>query len=207
MQFRYNQDKEATGLAGIWRIGFWHHFGEFDNQRLDATNRSLADPLSTGVPKRMRGTDGIYGVVDHQIYRPAGGDKDSGVNVFTRIGYSAPDRNPAEFYLDGGVLFSGFVPGRPDDKFGATFLYTKISRDAAALDRDMIFYTGIPQPIRDYELNLMVMYQAQIVPGWTVQPAFHYVMHPGGNVPDPNSPNGAAIKDAAVFSLRSVIVY
>ena len=207
MQYRYNQEKEATGLAGIWRIGFWHHFGEFNNQRLDTTNLSLANPLSTGVPKRMRGTDGVYGVVDHQIYRPAGGDKDSGINVFGRVGYSAPDRNPAEFYLDGGILFSGFVPGRPDDKFGATFLYTKISRDAAALDREMIFYTGIPQPIRDYELNLMVMYQAQIVPGWTIQPAFHYVMHPGGHIPDPNSATNAAIKDAAVFSLRSVIIY
>ena len=52
------------------------------------------------------------------------------------------------------------------------------------------------------------MYQAQIVPGWTLQPAFHYVFHPGGHIPDPNSPvPGAAIKDAAVFALRSVIVY
>jgi len=99
------------------------------------------------------------------------------------------------------------LPKRPDDKVAATFLYSRISRDAAALDRDMIAFTGLPQPIRDYELNLALVYQAQIVPGWTIQPAFHYVFHPGGHVPDPNSPVPVAIKDAAVFAVRSVITY
>jgi porin len=206
-QYRYNQDKEATGLAGIWRIGFWHHFGEFDSQRFDQNGLSLANPLSSGIPARLRGTDGIYGVVDHQIYRPKGGDKDSGINVFSRVGFSPPDRNQLEFYLDGGITFSGMLANRPDDKFGATFLYSRISRDAAALDRDIIAFSGIPRPVRDYELNLAFAYQAQVVPGWTMQPAFHYVFHPGGHVPDPNSPIGAPIKDAAVLSLRSVITY
>ena len=206
-QYRYNQDKDATGLAGSWRVGFWHHFGDFDSQRFDTAGRSLADPLSNGIARKLRGTSGIYGVVDHQLYRPPGGDKDSGISVFSRAGISAPDRNPVEFYLDGGVVFSGMLPKRPDDKIAATFLYSRISRDAAALDRDMIAFTGVPQPIRDYELNLALVYQAQIVPGWTIQPAFHYVFHPGGHVPDPNSPVPVAIKDAAVFAVRSVITY
>ena len=206
-QYRYNQDKDAKGLAGFWRVGFWHHFGNFDSQRFDTAGRSLADPLSNGIARKLRGTSGIYGVVDHQLYRPAGGDKDSGISVFSRAGISAPDRNPVEFYLDGGIVFSGMLPKRPDDKVAATFLYSRISRDAAALDRDMITFTGLPQPIRDYELNLALVYQAQIVPGWTIQPAFHYVFHPGGHVPDPNSPVPVAIKDAAVFAVRSVITY
>jgi hypothetical protein len=40
------------------------------------------------------------------------------------------------FYLDGGIVFSGMVPGRADDKFGAAFIYSNISPDARALDRD-----------------------------------------------------------------------
>jgi porin len=207
-QYKYNQEKEATGLAGTWRLGFWHHFGEFDSQRSDANNLSLANPLGSGIPARLRGTSGVYGVVDHQLYRPAGGDADSGISVFSRAGVSAPDRNPIEFYWDGGIVFSGMLAGRPDDKFGATFLYSQISRDAAALDREMMSFTGMPQPVRDYELNLALAYNAQIVPGWTVQPAFHYIFHPGGHIPDPNAPlPRAAIKDAAVFAIRSVIVY
>jgi porin len=207
-QYRYNQDKDAKGLAGIWRLGFWHHFGEFDNQRLDANGLSLANPLSTGFPARMRGTSGVYAVVDHQLYRPAGGGPDSGIGVFSRLGVSTPDRNPTELYWDGGIVFTGMLPNRPDDKIAATFLYTKMSRDAAALDRDTIVFTGMPQPIRDYELNLALVYHAQIVPGWTIQPAIHYVMHPGGHIPDPNATvPGAAIKDATVLAVRSVLTY
>ena len=64
-QYKYNQEKEAAGLAGIWRLGFWHHFGEFDSQRFDSKGLSLADPLSNGIAAKMRGTSGLYGVVDH----------------------------------------------------------------------------------------------------------------------------------------------
>jgi porin len=207
-QYRYNQDSSASGLAGFWRLGFWHHFGEFDSQRFDQNGLSLANPLSSGIPARLRGTDGIYGIVDHQLYRPKGGDKDSGISVFSRIGVSAPDRNQLELYWDGGITFSGMLASRPDDKFGATFLYSQISRDAAALDRDIIAFTGVPQVIRDYELNFALAYQAQLVPGWILQPAIHYVIHPGGHIQDPNSPvPGTPIKNATVLSLRSVITY
>jgi porin len=206
-QYRYNQEKTDTGLAGFWRLGFWHHFDQFDSQRFDANGLSLANPLSTGIPARLRGTSGIYGIVDHQLYRPPGGDKDSGISVFSRVGVSAPDRNPVEFYLDGGILFSGMVPRRPDDKFGATFIYARASRDGAALDRDTISFTGLPQPVRDFELTLALAYMAVIVPGWTIQPAFHYVFHPGAHALDPISPVPVATRDAAVFAVRSVITY
>jgi porin len=206
-QYKRNQGKADAGLASILRVGFWHHFGAFDSQRFDANGLSLANPLSNGIPAKLRGTSGLYGVIDQQLYRPAGGGPDSGISMFSRAGISAPDRNPTEFYWDGGIVFTGMLPHRPDDKFAATFLYTRMSHDAAALDQDAI-YAGVPRPIRDYELNLAVVYQAQIVPGWTLQPAFHYVIHPGGHVPDPNATvPGAAIKDAAVFALRSVITY
>jgi porin len=207
-QYRYNQDKAASGLAGTVRLGFWHHFGNFDSQRFDAGGLSLADPLGSGIARRLHGSSAIYGVIDQQIYRPAGGGPDSGVLLFSRVAASAPDRNPAEFYLDGGIVFAGMLPQRPDDKFGATFIYTKMSRDLAALDRDTIFFTGMPQPVRDYELTVALAYQAQIMPGWTIQPEFHYIMHPGGHVADPNAAvPGTAIKDAAVLALRSTIKY
>jgi porin len=207
-QYKYNQDKASTGLAGIVRVGFWHHFGEFNSQRFDSNGLSLANPLGSGIPARLRGETGIYGVIDQQIYRPAGGGPDSGVGVFSRVAVAPSDRNLAEFYLDGGIVFSGMLPQRPDDKFGATFIYTQISRDAAALDRDTVFFTGIAQPIRDYELTLALAYQAQIIPGWTLQPEFQYIIHPGGHVADPNSAvPGAAIKDAAVFALRTTVKY
>jgi porin len=207
-QYRYNQDKLATGLAGTIKLGGWYHFGHFDDQRFGTDGLSLADPASNGIPRRLRGTSGLYGIIDQQIYRPPGGDAESGVTFFARVAGAPSDRNLIDFYLDTGVTFSGMIPSRPDDKFGVAFIYADISNHARALDRELVAFTGIPSPIRNYEMTLELTYMAQIVPGWTVQPDFQYVINPGGNVPNPNDPTGLSpIKNAAIFGLRTTVKY
>jgi porin len=207
-QYRYNQGKTDTGLSTIIRLGAWHHFGLFDDQRFGTDGLSLANPLSNGMPRQLRGDDGIYGIIDQQIYRPAGAPPDGGIGVFSRISASPSDRNFVSFYLDGGIVFTGMLPHRPDDKFGATFLYSKVSDQLAALDQDRVIYTGIVQPVRDYELTMELAYMWQIIPGWTVQPDFQYVWHPGGNVPDPTVVSPLLpIKNAAIFGVRTFIRY
>lgn len=62
------------------------------------------------------------------------------------------------------------------------------------------------QPVRNYEITFEFSYQAQIGPGWTLQPTLQYVIHPGGRVSDPNSP-GNPIKNGAIFGLRTTIAY
>ena len=86
---------------------------------------------------------------------------------------SPSDRNPINAYIDGGIVFAGLVPQRPGDKFGASVIYARFSDSVRAFDRDKIAFTGIPGVVRDYEANLELTYQAQIVPGWTVQPILH----------------------------------
>ena len=207
-QYRYNQDPAATGRAGGIRLGAWRHFGQFDDQRFDVSGLSLANPLSTGAARQFRGTEGVYAVIDQQLYRPAGGDANSGISMFGRISATPSDRNLNDFYLDGGILFNGMHQGRPLDTFGVSFLYSHISDRARALDRDAILFSGVQQPLRDYELTFEFMYSAMIVPGWTLQPLLHYVIHPGGNIPDPNLPLPTSpIRDAVVVGLRSVVRY
>jgi porin len=206
VQYRYNQEKDSRALAGIVRLGGWHHFGKFDDQRFDHTGLSLADPLSSGIARQFRGTSGIYGIIDQQIYRPEGGGPDSGISVFSRIAGTPSDRNLVNFFLDGGVVFAGMVPHRPDDKFGASFIYARMSDWARALDRDLIAFSGIAQPIRAYEMTIELSYQAQIKPGWTMQPLFQYIVHPGGHVPDPISPS-LAIKSGALLGVRSTVAF
>ena len=113
VQYRYNQEKDSRGLAGIVRLGGWHHFGKFDDQRFDHAGLSLAHPLSSGIARQFRGTSGIYGIIDQQIYRPEGGGPDSGISVFSRIAGTPSDRNLVNFFLDGGVVFSGMLPAPP----------------------------------------------------------------------------------------------
>jgi len=205
-QYGYNQDKSSTGLAGMIRLGGWHHFGSFDDQRFDIAGLSLAHPLSSGIAARLRGNDGIYAIIDQQIYRPPGGDADSGIAFFSRISASPSDSSRINFYVDGGVTFSGMISNRPDDKFGATFIYANFSDRARGFNRDAILFTGMPQPIRDFEMTLELTYQAPIRPGWTLQPDIQYVFHPGGHIPNPGAPS-TAIRNSAIFGLRTTITY
>jgi porin len=205
VQYRYNQG-DGDGLAGILRLGGWHHFGKFDDHRFDVRGISLASPLSNGIAHQLHGTSGIYGVIDQQIYRPAGGGADSGISVFSRISASPSSRSLVNFFLDSGVVFAGMIPARPHDKFGASFILANISNHARGFDRDMVAFSGLETPVRNYEMTIELSYQAQIKPGWNVQPLFQYIIHPGGGIAHPETPD-RPIRNGALFGLRSAIAY
>ncbi|WKA28285.1 carbohydrate porin [Bradyrhizobium roseum] len=206
LQFRHNQGKDDSGLAGIYRLGAWHHFGEFHDHRFGTDGLALADPLSNGIARRIRGNSGIYGVIDQQIYRPANGGPDSGIGIFSRISASPSDSSHINFFFDGGIVFSGMIPGRPNDRFGASFIRANIANNVRAFDRDVIAHSGIAQPVRSNELTIELSYQAQIKPGWTLQPTFEYVTRPGGHISDPDRPE-RPIKSGAIFGVRTTIAY
>ena len=206
--YKRNQEKDATGLPGTFKLGGWRHFGRFDDQRLDAEGLSLADPASSGAAGRLRGNGGLYAIVDQLLYRVEG-TTDRGLGLFTRISGSPADRNPVAFYVDGGLTFKGLFDSRPDDTIGIAAGYAGISGRAHDLDRDVRSF-GAPggvYPIRSGEGLLEATYQLQIVPGFTLQPDFQYVIRPGGGISNPRDPSGARIRNAAVFGLRATVRY
>jgi porin len=201
-QFRRNQGKTDTGLASTYKLGAWAHLGEFNDQRFTTNGGLLADPNSSGIPARRRGNSGVYLAFDQQLYRPKGAEPNKGITAFGRVSSSPSDRNLISFYADGGIVFAGLVPGRPDDAFGATVLYARYSDSVRAFDRDNVILNGRLGPLRDYETNLEITYQAQIVPGWTVQPTAEWVWHPSqslANAPPPRTAN--------VYGIRSIWRY
>jgi porin len=196
-QFRANQGKDDTGLARSLKIGGWSQLGQFADQRTAIDGTSLADPASNGFPVQHRGDYGVYGIVEQQLYRMRGGGPDSGINIFALGAVTPSDRNLISVQLNGGVIFGGFIPGRPDDKFGVSVVYSRFSDNVRAFDRDQIAFSGVPGNVRDYEANFELSYIAQIVPGWTVQPDFQYVRHP----------NGQAGRDAKVLGVRTMVKF
>jgi porin len=203
-QYRYNQEKGAAGLAGIIKLGAWGHFGLFDDQRFDAVGLSLADPASTGKPAKHRGNQAVYVVVDQQVWRPASGEADKGIGIFARFSATPADRNLIDLYLDGGIVFAGLIPWRPDDvlSFGAAFARISSSH-ARQLDADsrLLVAAGL---MRDFEAALEVNYQAQILPGLQIDLDLQRIIHPGGNIP---GPSGLPIPDATVLTLHTSIKY
>jgi porin len=195
-EWQHNYGKQDKGLATRIVVGAWGHVGQFDDKRFAIDGTLLADPAGSGIAIRHRGNDGIYAVIDQQLYRPKDGDTQSGVSVYTRMSISPSDRNLVDRYIDGGIVFANLIPQRPHDRFGAAFIYSRFSNSVRAFDQDQVLF-GTPVPIQDYEANLELNYQAQIVPGWWVQPNFQYVWHP----------NGDRTRNATVMGLRSLWRY
>ena len=214
VRFNYDIDIGGRSLAGNFTPGAWKHYGSFDSQRFTAEGQSIADPDGSGIPARLKGNYGIFAVIEQVLYRPPEVKDNTtsasipGITAFGRIAYSPPDRNLIDLYLDGGIGFVGFTPGRPLDRFGVAMAYMRISNTARNLDLDTNFYTGIQGPVRSNETLLEMIYEAHIKPGWLIAPYFQYVWRPSGGVPNPNDPTGVArIGDAAVFGVTTTMRY
>lgn len=213
-RFNYDIDIGGSPLAGNFTPGAWKHYGSFDSQRFTAEGQSIADPSGSGIAAKLKGNYGIFAVIEQVLYRPPEVRENStsaslpGITAFGRIAYSPPDRNLIDLYVDGGIGFVGFTPGRPLDRFGVAMAYMRISNTAHALDVDTNAYTGVLGPVRSNETLLEMIYEAHIKPGWLVAPYFQYVWRPSGGIPNPNDPTGVLrIGDAAVFGVTTTIRY
>jgi porin len=207
-QFLWNGKKGDPGLDGKFKIGGWRHFGTFTDERLGASGVTLANAAFGGVPANLSGDFGIYSVFEQKLYR-VGHDDDRGIGIFVRASYSPPDRNIVDLYADAGMEFVGLSDQRPKDKFGIAAAYARVSPWVQALDADFQRLNGIGWPSRSYEGLLTAVYQYEVRAGWTLQPNFQYIMHPGGDATNPlglNQP-GKALKDATVFGLRTVLKF
>ena len=197
LQWRANQKKADSGLATTLKVGGWGHVGRFNDQHFADDGSAIVNPAGSGRALQHQGNAGIYGIIDQQVFRPLGGEADSGISVFSRISASPSDRNLISFYVDGGIVFAGLVPGRPDDKFGLAAIYAEYSDQVRASDRNARALSASDHPVRDYEANLEFTYSAQIVPGWTIQPVVTRIWHPSGD----------ASLDATVVGVRSFLRY
>jgi porin len=207
IQYIWNGKKGDPGLDGKFKIGGWRHFGDFADQRLTAQGISIASPLGTGMPANLSGNFGIYSVFEQKIYR-VGNDDDRGIGIFARLSSSPSDRNLIDRYADGGVEFIGLSDARPKDKFGIAGGYAHVSSRARALDVDYQQLMGPSWPLRSFEELVTAVYQYEVRSGWTLQPNFQYVVHPGGGATNPTGPHpGKLLKDAAVFGLRTVLKF
>ena len=207
MQFLWNAEKGDPGLAGKFKVGGWRHFGDFASEHFSSSGASLASMAPDGTPAALSGDFGVYSVFEQKLYR-VGKDADRGIGIFARASYSPPDRNLIDLYADAGIEWVGLSDQRPHDKFGVAAGYARVSPWARALDVDFQQIYGPSWPTRSFESLVTVVYQYEVRAGWTLQPNFQYITHPGGGATDPLGTNpGKVLKDAAVFGLRTVLKF
>jgi porin len=208
MQFGWKSIAPNDDRAGALKIGGWHHFGQFSDQRFTTDGRSIADPAGSGLGRMLRADDGIYSVIEQKIYGVPK-SKDRGVGVFMRTSASPPDRNLIDFYTDAGIDFIGLSEQRQNDKFGVAVGYAHVSKRVQALDRDYAFFAGSPDwPVRSSEALFTASYLYEVKAGWNLLPNYQHIFRPGGGATDPTGPNpGIRLKDASIFGVRSVMKF
>jgi porin len=215
---RIGQAQSAGGLPGTIKIGGWYHTGEFDDPRFDdqsgisgGLTNALTGGLTNGLlaatsssPLQHAGDFSVYGIIDQMLWHSSVREFDG----FVRVMGSPDDRNLISFYLDAGLALQGPLDRRPDDILGLAMAYARVSPQAAAYDRDVAAITGTPIPTRDYEAVIELSYRIQLGRDWSMQPNLQYIIHPGGNVVDPNIPGGVTpIPNAFVLGLRTQLKF
>jgi porin len=206
-QFLWNGKKGDPGLDGKFKLGGWRHFGDFADQRFNGAGLSLANPAAGTAPANLSGDFGLYSVFEQKLFRVPK-DDDRGIGIFVRASYSPPDRNLIDLYADAGIEFIGLSDQRPHDKFGIAGGYARVSSRARALDGDFQQLVGPAWPVRSFESLLTAVYQYEVRAGWSLQPNFQYIIHPGGGATNPlGTAPGKVLKDAAVFGVRTVLKF
>jgi porin len=135
------------------------------------------------------------------LYRVPGSD-DQGLSGFVRAGGVPNDRNLISFYADGGLVYKGLIPRRPDDKIGLAAAYARVGNNARGLDVDTGLFGNFFFPVRSGETMFELMYQAQLAPWWTLQPEMQYIVRPAGGV---LNSDGSLRPNAWVIAIRSSI--
>jgi len=226
--YKLNQEKDSKGLPGTYKLGGWYDSFRRGDVWRDNSGLSLANPASSGIAEMHPDNWGIYFVADQTIWKePAqqdssrkqdcdtrhetdeSDDNNQGLGMFWRIGGVPQDRNNIAFYTDGGLSYTGAIPGRDDDITSFGVAYAQMSDDLANFNRDTNAAAGISGPVSSYEMDFEWTYEAVIVPWWKVQPDVQYIIHPGGgSVANPRDPSGqTALTDAVVLGLRTVITF
>ncbi len=157
----YESPYQKLGLnkAGL---GAWIYTTDLDDLVSVDANRN---------PITQSGTYGIYAFVDGVIFLEEGSTT-SGLYSFFRFGIAEENVNKIDLYLDGGLVYQGFFPNRPEDKVGLGISMDHFSEGfKQKQEQNQIL-------IEETEVLLELTYQYNVYSGIFLQPDFQYVFNP-----------------------------
>lgn len=201
LRYAVNQGTYSTGLPGAYKLGGWYEVGPFADERYGVLATGATSSIASGAtigPLNHDDDWGLYTVADQTLWHARDG---RALSAFVRLGGAPADRNLVSLYVDAGLGLKGPFAARPCDTLTLGVAHAGISPDAVALDRDRRLFGEPDYPMRDYESVIEVSYVARMTRRLSLQPDVQYVIHPGGNIPDPNNPSHA-IRNALVLGVR-----
>ena len=133
--------------AAIYSVGAWYHSADI----------TVGD-------ETFSGSSGAFAVADVMMHlHPSDRDDKSSVQVFGRVGWTQPDRNPLSFYVGGGATLHGL---RGVDTLGV----------GAGSAR----FPGDPVTLAHTESFVETFYKARVTPWFSLEPDVQVIFDPGG---------------------------
>jgi porin len=153
--------KDGDNDKAVYKLGIYYHSGQFQN---------YSDTLHT-----KKGNLGVYFITDHALFN-RNLHSGRGLCFFVQGGATSPDYNMIHYYLGGGFRYHGILPFRYKDELGLAIANVFLSN-----------HYVLSQPgSLNHELALESTYSFRFGGRYTVQPNFHYIIHPGANVNNKN---------------------
>ena len=185
LSYLVNQSPGDRGLQGTYKLGSFVHTGSADFPTFLSQTRT---ELGTGTIRDRNTNYGLYAVMDQDIHKSGGRT----VSGFLRVGGAPENVNFVDFYIDGGLNFAGFVPGRQYDVAGVGVAHSSISEEYSRSQEELGGRGSSAETV------LEATYKVQIAPWWFVQPDLEYIFNPSGV-------HGS--HDALVLGVRSSVVF
>jgi porin len=202
--YSINQDPNAKGLPGIYKLGVWYSSSRFPDQRRDKAGLSLANPASSGVPREHSGGFAVYGIVDQMVWKEPD-SKDGGIGLFLLAMGAPQSYNLSNLYVEGGVNWKRPFHSRENDVFGFGVAYLGISPSKRRFGDDVIFFSGSGSHYNKNETVLEATYLFKVSSWLALQPDAQYVINPGAGIPSPSSQR--PLKNAFVIGIRSSVQF
>ena len=176
----WNKEADSKRLGGTAKAGFW-----IQNGASAAPSPGYAF-ASSSLPGYL---SGFYGSLEQQLYNVrenlsspgknpkqavAGGVATKGIAGFTRVGFSPQLGTSCSLYADAGLVYTGLLPTRDQDKLGVAFAYAQVGSGLV----DQATAQGLPGA--GFESVAELTYSIRLAPAITLQPDLQYVLHPGG---------------------------
>jgi porin len=196
--YRLNHTKEASGPPGNLKLGGYYHTDDFaDNYDIIT---AFAGFPGAGAKPPHSGNYGIYFLADQVLWREVGKDDPArqGLVGFLQVAGAPPDRNLAQFGVNGGLVYKGLIPQRDWDTLGLAGSYLQMSDDIRRAQEDINAVAGPGTvPVADHESVIEINYKAQLTAWWSILTSAQHVWHPGGRL-------ASETPDAWVLIVQSV---
>lgn len=154
---------EASGPIRLrLGLGGWHYTTPLED---------VATVREHDEPRLRRGSAGVYGFLEADLYSEAGGFG-QGLAGYLRLGRADADTNRFGSYYGAGVVYTGLLPGRERDMAG--FGVSSAVNGAPFRDRQRRLGAGVDPAETVFELT----YRAEVRPSISLQPVIQYLLNP-----------------------------